>query len=162
MRIRRILKWTIKIVAGILIAFLIAGFVAYWGSTNECDQNATAPARPMKAIRFCEYGVVTVDSVEKPVPKDNQVLIRVRTASLNFIDVSLIQGPWIGRLFFGLRKPSDPRVGRDVAGEVEAVGKDVTQFKPGDEVFGLARGLAGRICLRGRASVGHQASERRL
>ena len=154
MKLRRLLKWTTKIFAGIFVALLIAGFIGYWGSTNECDQNTTAPANPMRAVRFCEYGVVTIADVEKPVPKDNQVLIKVRTASLNFIDVSLIQGPWIGRLFFGLRKPRDPQVGRDIAGEVEAVGKDVTQFKPGDKVFGLARGsLAGYACASERALV---------
>ena len=97
----------------------------------------------MKAIRFCEYGspdVVKFDDVEKPVPNDDQVLIKVRAASLNALDAYLIRDSWIGRLMFGLRKPKDTRLGRDVAGEVEAVGKNITQFKPGDEVFGICRG----------------------
>jgi NADPH:quinone reductase-like Zn-dependent oxidoreductase len=154
MKLKRLIKWTTKIVSGVLVALLIAGFIGYWGSTNECDQNTTAPTNPMKAIRFCEYGVVTLADVEKPVPKDNQVLIKVRAASLNFIDVSLIPGPWIARPFLGLRKPSETGVGRDVAGVVEAVGKNVTQFKPGDEVFGIGRGsLAEYACASERSLV---------
>jgi NADPH:quinone reductase-like Zn-dependent oxidoreductase len=104
----------------------------------------------MKAIRYCEYGspdVVKLNYVEKPVPADNQVLIKVRAASLNALDVYLIRDSWLGRLIFGLRKPRDTRLGRDVAGQVEAVGKNVTQFKPGDEVFGTCRGaLAEYAC----------------
>ena len=154
MKLKRLLKWTTKILAGILVALLIAGFIGYWGSTNECDQTTIAPANPMKAVRSCEYGVVTVAEVEKPSPKDNQVLIKVRAASLNFIDVSLIPGPWIARVFMGLRKPSETRVGRDVAGVVEAIGKNVTQFKPGDEVFGFGRGsLAEYACAAERSLV---------
>ena len=95
----------------------------------------------MKAIRYCEYGspeVVKFEDVEKPVPTDNQVLVKVRAASLNAIDIYLIRDTWLGRLFFGLRKPRNTGLGRDVAGQVEAVGKSVTQFKPGDEVFGIS------------------------
>jgi NADPH:quinone reductase-like Zn-dependent oxidoreductase len=97
----------------------------------------------MKAIRFCEYGppdVVKLDDVEKPVPNGDQVLIGIRAASLNALDAYLIRDSWLGRLMFGLRKPRDTRLGRDVAGVVEAVGKNVTRFKPGDEVFGICRG----------------------
>jgi NADPH:quinone reductase-like Zn-dependent oxidoreductase len=104
----------------------------------------------MKAIRYCEYGsadVVKVYDVEKPVPADNQVLIKVRAASLNAFDAYVIRDSWLGRLIFGLRKPRDTRLGQDVAGQVEAVGKSVTQFKPGDEVFGISRGaLAEYAC----------------
>ncbi len=97
----------------------------------------------MKAIRFCEYGspaVVKLDDVEKPVPADTQVLIEVRAASLNALDTYMTRDASLNRLIFGLRKPRDTRLGRDVAGVVEAVGKDITQFKPGDEVFGICRG----------------------
>ena len=111
----------------------------------------------MKAIRYCEYGspdVVTLDDVEKPMPNDNQVLINVRAASLNAFDAYVIRDSWLGRLIFGLRKPRDTRLGRDVAGQVEGVGKNVTQFKPGDEVFGIARGaLAEYACTPERALV---------
>jgi len=109
----------------------------------------------MKAIRYCEYGspdVVKLKSVEKPVPNDNQVLIKVRAASLNAFDSYVIRDSWLGRLIFGLRKPRDTRLGQDVAGQVEAVGKNVTQFKPGDEVFGISRGaLAEYACTPERA-----------
>jgi len=135
-------------------------FVAYWLSTNDCNPNAAAPTNPMKAIRYCEYGspdVVKLDDVEKPVPDDNQVLIKVRAASLNALDAYMIRDAWLNRLIFGLRKPRDTRLGRDVAGVVEAVGKNPAaagQFKPGDEVFGICRGsLAEYSCTLERALV---------
>src|SRR5450631_2169644 len=143
MKIKRILKWSTRAILVALVLTFLVGFIAYWRSTNECDRNTAAPINPMKAIRFCEYGspdVVKLDDVEKPVPNDDQVLIKVRAASLNALDVYLIRDSWLGRLMFGLRKPRDTRLGRDVAGVVEAVGKNITQFKPGDEVFGVCRG----------------------
>ena len=98
----------------------------------------------MKAIVYHEYGsadVLKCEEVEKPVPKDDEVLIKIRAASVNPLDWRLMEGkPAITRLFFGLRKPRLGRPGVDAAGEVEAVGKNVTQFKPGDEVFGSCRG----------------------
>jgi NADPH:quinone reductase-like Zn-dependent oxidoreductase len=139
MKIRRVVKWGILSIVVALGAWL---FIAYWMSTNDCDLT-TALVNPMKAIRYCEYGspdVLKFEDVEKPVPNDGQVLIKVRAVSLNALDVYLTRDSWLVRLFFGLRKPRDTRLGRDVAGEVEAVGKDVTQFKPGDEVFGICRG----------------------
>jgi NADPH:quinone reductase-like Zn-dependent oxidoreductase len=138
MKIKRAFKWTAGIV---FIGLFLTVFVAYWRSTNDCDRKA-ALVNPMKAIRYCEYGspdVVNFEDVEKPVPTDNQVLIKVRAASLNAIDVYLIRDTWLVRLFFGLRKPRSTGLGRDVAGQVEEVGKSVTQFKPGDEVFGICR-----------------------
>jgi NADPH:quinone reductase-like Zn-dependent oxidoreductase len=143
MKLKRVLKWSVRAIVLVLVLAFLVGFIAYWRSTNECDRNTAAPINPMKAIRFCEYGspdVVKLDDVEKPVPNDDQVLIKVRAASLNALDAYLIRDSWLGRLMFGLRKPRDTRLGRDVAGVVEAVGKNVTQFKPGDEVFGFCRG----------------------
>jgi NADPH:quinone reductase-like Zn-dependent oxidoreductase len=140
MKRRRILKWGVGAILLVLFAWL---FIAYWSSTNDCNRNAATPSNPMRAIRYCEYGspdVVKLEDVEKPVPNDNQVLIKLRAASLNALDAYMIRDSWLGRLIFGLRKPKDTRLGRDVAGEVEAVGKNVTQFKPGDEVFGTCRG----------------------
>ncbi len=142
MKRRRILKWITRAILVLLILAFLVGFVAYWRSTNECDLK-TAPTNPMKAIVYCEYGspdVLKFEDVAKPVPNDDQVLIKVRAASLNALDVFMIRDTWFGRLFFGLRKPRDTGLGRDVAGQVEAVGKNVTQFKPGDEVFGICRG----------------------
>src|SRR5450432_2493370 len=142
MKLKRIFKWSAHVILVALVLGFLVGFIAYWRSTNDCDRK-TALMNPMKAIRFCEYGspdVVKFDDVEKPVPNDDQVLIKVRAASLNALDAYLIRDSWIGRLMFGLRKPRDTRLGRDVAGVVEAVGKNITQLKPGDEVFGFCRG----------------------
>ena len=154
MKLKRILKWTAII---ILLALILWSFTAYWMSTNDCNRNAATPTDHMKAVRYCEYGspdVVKLKEVEKPVPNDNQVLIKVQAASLNALDVYLIRDSWLGRLMFGFRKPKDTRLGRDVAGQVEAVGKNVTQFKPGDEVFGLCRGaLAEYACAFERSLV---------
>ena len=94
----------------------------------------------MKAIVYHNYGspdVLKCEEMEKPTAGDNEVLIKVRAASVNPLDSHLMRGrPYIFRLLMGLRKPKDTRLGRDVAGQVEAVGRNVTQFKPGDEVFG--------------------------
>jgi NADPH:quinone reductase-like Zn-dependent oxidoreductase len=154
------MKWK-RIIKRSALALLLVLFVwfqfAYWTSTNECDHNSTAPINPMKTIRFCEYGspdVVKFDDVEKPVPQDNQILIKVRAASLNALDAYMIRDSWVGRLIFGLRKPRDTRLGRDVAGQVEAVGKNITEFKPGDEVFGVCRSaLAEYACASERGLV---------
>src|SRR5207253_3645385 len=130
--------------------------VAYWRSTSDCDRRTT-PSHPMKAIVYCEYGspdVLKLEEVEKPVPNDDQVLIKVRAAALNFIDPGVMRGPWPLRLMSGLRKPEKTRLGTDVAGQLEAVGKNVTQFKAGDEVFGVARpSLAEYACARERGLV---------
>jgi NADPH:quinone reductase-like Zn-dependent oxidoreductase len=96
----------------------------------------------MKAITHCEYGgpeVLKVEEIEKPVPNDNQVLVKVRANSVNPLDLT-IRGPLLLRPLFGLRKPKDTRLGVDHSGTVEAVGKNVTNFKPGDEVFGGKNG----------------------
>ena len=152
MKLKRILKWSIRaILLALILAFLV-GFIAYWRSTNDCDRNAAAPTNPMKAIRYCEYGspdVLKFEGVEKPMPKDDELLVRVRAASLNFIDAGLVRGPWVLRLLAGLRKPEFTGFGEDFAGVVEAVGKNVTKFKPGDEVFGGKRGsVAQYVCVR--------------
>ena len=106
----------------------------------------------MKAIKFCEYGppdVLKLEEIEKPVPKDNELLVKVRAASLNFIDAGLVRGPSVLRLMSGLRKPKFTGFGRDFAGVVEAVGKDVTELKSGDEVFGVKWGaIAEYVCAR--------------
>jgi NADPH:quinone reductase-like Zn-dependent oxidoreductase len=105
----------------------------------------------MKAAVISRYGppdVVQIKDVERPVPKDNEVLIRVRAASVNPLDVSWVRGtPYLVRMMGGIRKPKDTRLGADVAGQVDAVGKNVTRFKPGDQVFGMCRGtFAQYVC----------------
>jgi NADPH:quinone reductase-like Zn-dependent oxidoreductase len=85
--------------------------------------------------------VIEVDDLDKSVPRDNQVLIKVRAASVNPLDwKTMTGGPYIVRLLLGLRKPKIKQLGVDVAGQVVAVGRNVTQFKPGDAVFGTCRG----------------------
>src|SRR6266513_2202479 len=156
MKLRRILKWSARVILLALVLAFLVGFIAYWKSTNDCDRK-TALVSPMKAIVYCEYGgpqVLTLVDVEKPAPNDDQVLIRVHAGSLNFIDPGVMRGPWPLRLMSGLRKPEKTMLGNDLAGKVEAVGKNVTQFKPGDEVFGVGRPtLAEYACARERGLV---------
>jgi NADPH:quinone reductase-like Zn-dependent oxidoreductase len=149
MKWKRILKRSALVVLVLLVAWFQ---IAYWTSTNDCQRSVSPGGERMKAIKFCEYGspdVLKLEEVEKPVPKDNELLVRVRAASLNFIDAGLVRGPSVLRLLSGLRKPKFTGFGRDFAGVVEATGKDVTEFKPGDEVFGLKWGaVAEYVCVR--------------
>jgi len=146
MKIKRFFKWSAAV---IFVALVLVTFIAYWMSTNDCDHRP-APSNPMKAITHCEYGgpeVLKVEEIEKPVPNDNQVLVKVRAASLNPLDLT-IRGPLLLRPLFGLRKPKDTRLGVDYSGTVEAVGKNVSNFKPGDEVFGGKNGaIAEYVCV---------------
>jgi len=94
----------------------------------------------MKAIVYQKYGspdVLELKEVEKPTPKDNEVLIKVQAASVNSTDWGFLEGkPFLVRLMYGLLKPKTKILGCDIAGRVEAVGRNVKQFQPGDEVFG--------------------------
>lgn len=136
MKIRRVIKWSLLTGLLLLVTWLQ---VAYWTSTNDCDQKAGVPSHPMKAIRYCEYGspedVIKLEEIEKPVPNDNQILVRVHAAASNPLDLTIRTPLWI-RLMIGRRKPKETRLGVDYAGTVEAVGKNVTQFNVGDAVFG--------------------------
>ena len=97
----------------------------------------------MKAIVYTQYGppdVLQFKEVEKPVPKDGEIVVKIYAASANTLDLA-IRGPFLARIITGgLRKPKDPRLGADIAGRVESVGSNVTQFQPGDEVFGSWKG----------------------
>jgi NADPH:quinone reductase-like Zn-dependent oxidoreductase len=136
-----------------LVLAAVALFIAYWRSSNDCDQLAATPNNPMKAIVYCDFGspdVLKLKDLEKPVPADNQLLIKVRAASINPLDWHYMEGtPKVARAMgMGLRKPAVTRLGVDFAGTVEAVGKNVTQFKPGDDVFGGKTGaLAEYVCV---------------
>jgi NADPH:quinone reductase-like Zn-dependent oxidoreductase len=105
----------------------------------------------MKAIVYHNYGspeVLKCEKLEKPTAGDDEVLIKVRAASVNPLDWHFMRGaPYIVRIQTGLSKPKNTRLGVDLAGQVEAVGRNVTQFQPGDEVFGVSRGaFAEYVC----------------
>lgn len=106
----------------------------------------------MKAAVFKSYGppeVLTIENVEKPTPKDDEVLVRVYASSVNPAEWYGMTGLFLARIGNGLFKPKDIRLGADFAGVVEAVGANVTQFKPGDEVFGGRSGaFAEYVCVR--------------
>ena len=94
----------------------------------------------MRAMVYHNYGspdVLELQEIEKPIIKDNEVLVKVHAASVNWLDWHFLTGtPFLARLMAGLLKPKNKVLGIDVAGRVEAVGANVTQFQPGDEVFG--------------------------
>lgn len=117
----------------------------------------------MQAIRFHRYGgpeALALEDVETPVPGDDQVLVRVRAASVNAVDWHSLRGlPYLVRATDGLRRPRDGGLGCDVAGVVEAVGAAVTRFKPGDEVFGMTiRSFAERASVREAGLVAKPAN----
>src|SRR5438034_3265812 len=152
MKLKRVLKWSASI---ILLTLVVWFFFAYWTSSNDCDHRPS-PNNPMKAIVNCEYGIgnLQVLELEKPSPNDNEVLVRVRAASINPVDGHLIRGAWMMRPMTGLRKPRNTRFGTDFAGIIEAVGKDVTNFKSGDEVFGAKNGaVADYICVKADRAI---------
>jgi NADPH:quinone reductase-like Zn-dependent oxidoreductase len=153
MKIKRVIKWTVVMIFFAFVAWL---FIAYWSSNNDCSRAAAAPSNPMKAIVNCEYGVgnLQLRDLEKPSPNDNEVLVHVRAASVNPVDGHLIRGAWMMRPMTGMRKPKNTRFGTDFAGIIEAVGKNVTNFKPGDEVFGAKNGaVADYVCVNADRAI---------
>jgi NADPH:quinone reductase-like Zn-dependent oxidoreductase len=100
----------------------------------------------LKAIVYTKYGtpdVLELKEIDKPVPKDNEVLVKIYAASLNDWDDGLLRGDFINRLINGLLKPKRKILGSDIAGRIEAVGKNVNKFKTGDEVYGDLSGKGG-------------------
>src|SRR5256886_3746704 len=153
MKIKRFLKWSAAI---IFAGLVLVTFIAYWISTNDCNRNSATPNNPMNAILNCEYGVgnLQLRELEKPAPMDNEVLVRVRAASINPVDGHMIRGSWLMRPMSGMRKPKNTRFGTDFSGIVEAIGKDVTNFKPGDDVFGAKNGaVADYICVKADRAI---------
>src|SRR6266481_4212960 len=154
MKVKRVLKWSASL---ILVAVFVWFEIAYWTSTNDCDKTA-APSNPMKAITYFDYGLANLklETIDKPTPNDDQVLVRVRAASVNPYDWHFVEGtPKIMRATgVGLRKPKDIQLGVDFAGTVEALRQNVTQYKPGDDVFGGREGaFAQYVCRRAVGSV---------
>ena len=100
----------------------------------------------MKAIVYTKYGtpdVLELKEIDKPIPKDDEVLIKIFAVSLNDWDLGLLQGDFINRLLNGVLKPKKKILGSDIAGRIEAIGKNVKRFKTGDEVFGDLSGRWG-------------------
>jgi NADPH:quinone reductase-like Zn-dependent oxidoreductase len=113
----------------------------------------------MRAVVFEEYGtadVLELKEIDKPTPKDDEVLVKVRAVSINDWDWQLLQGiPFANRVSFGLFKPKKNVLGSDIAGRIEAAGKNVKKFKPGDDVYGDLcgewGGFAEYVCARENA-----------
>ncbi len=118
----------------------------------------------MQAIVFTQYGspdILRLTDIAKPTPSDNQVLVKVHAASANPLDWHRMRGaPVLVRLTDGLLKPKNTQLGADIAGVVEAVGRNVTQFKPGDAVFGGCEvgGFAEYVCVSEKGLVPKPAS----
>ena len=138
------MKLRYKVAGGILIVLAVAiSSLALVLSHNSACGPAPAVSdetEPMKAIVYRCYGspdVLSFEDVDKPTPADDEVLVKVRAASVNPLDWHFMRGsPYIMRLASGLGTPKDSRMGVDFAGTIEAVGSNVKRFKPGDEVFG--------------------------
>ena len=129
------------------IAVLVAAVVLAIAISHDSacpDAPPAAGGTTMKAARHHCYGgpeVVGLEDAAKPVPAGDEVLVRVHAAGLNPLDWHYMRGePYVMRLGSGFGRPKDPALGVDFAGVVEAVGPDVTRFRPGDEVFGAANG----------------------
>lgn len=134
-----------RIVLGVATVFALAivSLAIMLSHDSPCPaQTAATVDAPfkMKAVMQRCYGspeMLTVEEIARPVPADDELLVRVRAAAVNPLDWHSAAGwPYIMRLGGGLGAPNDPRTGVDFAGTVESVGKQVTKFKPGDEVFG--------------------------
>ena len=130
----------------ILMAVIVLSLVLLLSHNSPCGaaQPLPANAQAMQAAVYHCYGspdVVRVEEVAKPTLEDDRVLVKVRAASVNPLDWHYLSGdPYLMRASTGIGKPDDTRLGVDFAGVVEAVGKNVRRFKPGDEVFGGRNG----------------------
>jgi len=112
-------------------------------TATEQENTMTDRKNSMKAIVHERYGrpdVLELRDVDKPVVEDDHVLVRVHASSVNPVEWYGVTGLYFARIGNGLRKPKDPTVGADLAGRIEAVGRDVTELQPGEEVFGTSGG----------------------
>jgi NADPH:quinone reductase-like Zn-dependent oxidoreductase len=136
------LRYKILGVLVILLAVGVLSLALVMSHTSPCGPAPSPPAGAtlMKGIVYRCYGspdVLRYEDIAKPTASDNEVLVKVHAASVNPLDWHYMEGtPYIVRMGAGFGKPQNPRLGVDFAGTVEAVGKNVTRFKPGDEVFG--------------------------
>ena len=122
------------------VAFLVLGFVISRNADCRPAPPLAAGAATMRAVVSRCYGppeALKLEQIARPIPADDQLLVRVHAAAVNPLDWHVMRGePYPMRLSAGLGAPTDPAMGVDFSGTVESVGKSVTRFKPGDEVFG--------------------------
>jgi NADPH:quinone reductase-like Zn-dependent oxidoreductase len=139
-------RYKVLSIIAILIAVTVLSTAAVVSHDSSCGSAHPLPANTpsMRAVVYRCYGspdVVELENTAKPTPSDGHVLVKVRAASVNPLDWHYMRGrPLVMRPMSGLGKPDDIRLGVDFAGTVEAVGKNVRRFKPGDDVFGGADG----------------------
>ena len=150
-------------ILSVIGAILVLGGLALALAMSHNSPCSPAPplpagATPMKAIVHRCYGspdVIRIEDLPRPAPADNEILVKVQAASVNPLDWHYLEGtPYMLRIEAGFGKPDDPRLGVDFSGTVEAVGKNISRFKPGDEVFGGKFGaLAQYIVVREARAV---------
>ncbi|HVF17971.1 MAG TPA: NAD(P)-dependent alcohol dehydrogenase, partial [Steroidobacteraceae bacterium] len=157
-----LLKRVVLGIAAVLVVGVASLAVAI-SYTSPCEpSNAVVDSSTtMTAVTSRCYGgpdVLRIESVAKPIPSDNQMLVRVHVAALNPLDWHTMRGePYFMRLGGGLGEPADQRIGVDFAGTVETVGKNITRFKPGDQVFGGRSGaLAQFVVASENSSIVHK------
>jgi NADPH:quinone reductase-like Zn-dependent oxidoreductase len=139
-------------ITSVLLAIVAIGVVTLGLVLSHESPCGPAPAlardaTTMKAIMQRCYGppeTLKLEDVEKPTPKDNEILVKVHAASVNPLDWHYLRGqPYIMRIEAGFGMPKVARLGVDFSGTVEAIGKDIKRFKPGDEIYGQKRGAFG-------------------
>ncbi len=149
------LRYKIPLAIGAVLAIAIFALALVLSHDSPCEPfpDGSADATAMKAVVYNCYGspeVLEVADIEKPTPGADEVLVKVHTASVNPLDWHYMRGePYFMRLMAGLGAPKDQRLGVDFAGTVEAVGANVTRFRPGDAVFGGQTGAFGQYLVTG-------------
>lgn len=152
----------LSILAAALLVIATGGLALALQHQSPCPaSSASGPADGMRAVMQHCYGsvdVLRIEHIARPVPADDEVLVKVHAAAINPLDWHHLTGtPYVMRLGAGFGAPSDPRVGVDFAGVVEAVGRDVRRFRPGDAVFGGRSGaLAEYIVVRESRAIAHK------
>ena len=151
------MKLRYKILSGVAVVLALSALSLALAMSHNSPCSSAPPlpvgATTMKAIVHRCYGspdVIRYEDLPRPVPAENEILVKVHAASINPLDWHFLEGtPYMLRIGAGFGKPDDPRLGVDFSGTVESVGKDVRRFKPGDEVFGGKFGaLADYIVVR--------------